>query len=344
MPKYLIQLSPRGQFFFGGNKAYTASGEEVFYSSSLHYPQQTAVLGMLRFALIKQHDALNDQIKAKECAGESGFTPEKCDMGKIISISPIFLMNRKTKAKWLPAGADVQSYTQLDFQMDNSNPIMPNYDHKKWVVEQLTDDNSIRNLDKLMVEVNAVGNQKARDGKSQDDAFFMQKRFVLAKHEINEQKDKKLSPYKSEITFAFYAEFSEEIKFDKVDSVFLGADQSVFGFKIIEDDPSPIDFDSLMKKNQDSKKIILLSDTYIEKFNEFKSKTDFIMGASRPFKYMKSSLKSSSFFANKRSELSFNLLTRGSVIFPKAADFDDIINKISNSNFKTIGYNHFKIV
>ena len=56
MSKYLVTLTPTGKFFFGGDMRFGINGEKEEFSSyiieSLKMPQQTSLLGMMRFLLL----------------------------------------------------------------------------------------------------------------------------------------------------------------------------------------------------------------------------------------------------------------------------------------------------
>lgn len=109
-----ITLTPLGRFFFGGEN-FAARGEKAFYlQHSADFPQQTTLLGLIRFQLLQQNQALtwdtNQQriSHAKSAAlliGSESFHPSPSDgirtFGNLEGISPIFLVDGKGQ-RYLP--------------------------------------------------------------------------------------------------------------------------------------------------------------------------------------------------------------------------------------------------
>ena len=62
--RYFVQLEPTGKFFFGGDMRFGINGKEEEFSSyiieSSKMPQQTSILGMLRFLLLSNDENLFD--------------------------------------------------------------------------------------------------------------------------------------------------------------------------------------------------------------------------------------------------------------------------------------------
>lgn len=326
---YLITLKPRGRFFFGGNRAFTASGEAIYSAESLYFPQQTALLGMLRLALLRQHDLLDKPNQQAEYIG-IGFDPTVSDiekdnkLGKIKSISPVFILDIQNNASWQPIGVDYQSDSQLALPL---NSCISNYDPKKDLQNRWSSGGASCNMEDFFVNIETVGNKKARDGKSQPDGFFKQK---------SHQFVRTLNTQNVQLSFAFFATFSKSIPFDKISSVLIGADQSAFGFRAtVATQPA---------ENKSGTKIILLSDTYIDNYDVLKTHCDFILGQSAPFRYM-TSPTSQEYFTGKRRSQNFNLLSRGTVLYPKSGQLANVEAKIQEATaFRQIGYNHFRIL
>ena len=62
--RYLVKLTPIGKFFFGGDMRFGINGKEEKFSSyiieSSKMPQQTSLLGMMRFLLLSKDKTLFD--------------------------------------------------------------------------------------------------------------------------------------------------------------------------------------------------------------------------------------------------------------------------------------------
>ena len=113
MSKYQITLTPIDRFFFGGDMTFQVGKDEKDdfnerYSSyiirSLMYPQQTSLLGMLRFLILRnagedvfKDGKIVDKSKAKALIGGKSFSVnsghEENDFGMIKSLTHIRIGN-----------------------------------------------------------------------------------------------------------------------------------------------------------------------------------------------------------------------------------------------------------
>ncbi|WP_028668752.1 type III-B CRISPR module-associated Cmr3 family protein [Runella zeae] len=324
---YLIQLRPRGRFFFGGDRAFTATGEAVYSAESLYFPQQTALLGMLRYAMIRQNQ--------KAAIGQ-GFdhSVEPQDWGEILKLSPVFLIDTLTQTQWLPLGMNFQHDPKSKQVVELQLPVdkrIENYNPKNgFLKNQWTNGTDVCSVQNFFNDIETVGNKKDRQGKSQIEGFFKQKAYRL----VRSLDDKPV-----DLSFGFYATFKQPQAFDKVSSVVLGIDQSVFGF-LAKIEASPF---AQSQTPSEAKKLVLISDAYITDYAALQTHCDFILGDCVPFRYM-TPVKNNDYFTEKRrSPKQFNLLARGTVLFPK--DINEVINLLqSPTAFRQVGYNHFKIL
>ena len=120
MSKYLIRLTPIGKFFFGGEIGFQVGADKnddhnksfsSYIIQSNYFPQQTSLLGMLRFLILSNSEAFDkssQKIKnaenAKKIIGESSFavkeSHERSDFGEIKNISQCFLQIKKAGKEW----------------------------------------------------------------------------------------------------------------------------------------------------------------------------------------------------------------------------------------------------
>lgn len=99
MATYLIKLCPIDRFYFGNDVTFGPNNTNYFVRS-VYFPQQTTLLGMLRYYLLVQNDALDEKGKVKctppsladDLIGNSGFDASpKPNFGLIKEISPVFI-------------------------------------------------------------------------------------------------------------------------------------------------------------------------------------------------------------------------------------------------------------
>jgi len=107
---YLITFQPAGRFYFGTSQSFG----EGFYAVSSMYPSQTTIIGTLRASILEKNDLLdlrtrlpistmmNDvypltgksEMKSLDEPGTDN------DFGKIVKLSPVFLVKRKDGASY----------------------------------------------------------------------------------------------------------------------------------------------------------------------------------------------------------------------------------------------------
>lgn len=112
--KYLVKLFPLDNFFFGGEHTFGEGKKVDYFAKSNLYPQQSALLGMLRYQILKKMNLLGpdtDQTRVKNCIGPESFklyngNRLQCDrpdfsFGRIKALSPLFLLDTKPEKEEL---------------------------------------------------------------------------------------------------------------------------------------------------------------------------------------------------------------------------------------------------
>ena len=56
MKVFKVTLEPKDWFFFGGSSTFDNGTKTSYIAHSLLFPQQTALLGMIRYQLLKQNN------------------------------------------------------------------------------------------------------------------------------------------------------------------------------------------------------------------------------------------------------------------------------------------------
>lgn len=338
MYKYKIELTPVEAFFFGGEKhVRTRNGLEMnYFAKSELYPQQTTLLGVLRYYLLMKNGLLNPNknqktTEAKVYIGEASFDFEseiEQDFGKIKNISHLYFKKNEQKYVFAPL--------TLNFALkkEYGNFILDGYNSKVGIQHKLmniNDNTTIKlfkdtdtenDTDFVFIEHNTVGNQKGKKGKTEDDGFYKLNMYKL-------QKD---------WCFAFDAEIDIELENDTT-FVNVGAEKQVFLFKLTK----------LSDKNLIAPKlkptllpgIFCLSDCFITE--EIWKHTIFAVNEKVSFRNLKSSVYSqnySSFSEGYRRGNRYNLIKRGSVFFFEDEGKREEAEKLFiNANAQKIGFN-----
>jgi len=100
MATYLFKLYPIDRFFFGGRITFGEGESRNYFVRSEYFPQQTTLLGALRFLILKQSGLLDENGRVigdtSRIIGPSGFNhlpmDEEHNYGCIKKISPIFIL------------------------------------------------------------------------------------------------------------------------------------------------------------------------------------------------------------------------------------------------------------
>ncbi|RYU93040.1 type III-B CRISPR module-associated Cmr3 family protein [Emticicia agri] len=334
--KYLVTLKPRSKFFFGGDRTFTSQERQNYYAHSTYFPQQTALLGMLRYALLNEYGLLEkEELDKEKLIGSTGFDLNSHAYGIVKNISPVFIVEKQHI--WLSAGLDNQDKISLKLSSDKNLKI-DGFDPKKELKQQFISSDytqSIQPLDYFFLDTPQVGNAKERNGKTLQDAFF--------KH-IYKSFKRDPANYESRFAFGLEIETTEKVELTTIKTVFLGAESSF----TVELTPSKGIFeriqsinDSLKDKGANEHKIILLSDSYIEDLAVLKNHSSFILtDAPTPFRFNKN--KKSDYYKSITRSNQYHLLSRGTVIYPK--DIMKVTEILDAAKaFQTIGYNHYQI-
>lgn len=213
MNRYLIRLAPLGKYFFGGDmtfqvgkdtdetyKAYNESYSSYIIESS-RFPQQTSLLGMMRYLLLTQSpdvfsmqgNRIISKNKASDLIGRSSFrvvNPScyaKNNFGQIHAIGPCFLM--KGGEYYLPVPKDYKleicfqnartaSYNGRELRV----PEIANYNPKNHNDDFYfnTSTGEVVKGDDIFIKDTRIGISKNYRGKSDENGFYKQISYRLA--------------------------------------------------------------------------------------------------------------------------------------------------------------------
>ncbi len=361
MCTYLIRLTPHDKFFFGTGKEFGPNNQHYFIKSG-YFPQQTTLLGMLRYQLLCQagknifnKNKIQDKKEAATLIGLKSFIQgEYNTFGAIQSLSPLFLMQNKTRLFPLSKEyqRDKENYKMCEISKDFN--LLKDYEAKKGLPELWTDEQGKKYLlEDLFTEVEQVGIRKNYDGKTDDKAFYMQtyRRFKTA-----------------DTAFAFYVRSTKEIRPSNL--VFMGRERQSFTMEVEKVDHSFQVNKKLYQASKNAHKVILLSDAYFNEISDYNQPESaecndffiaqhfykFAITETIKFRCLQANLCTKTYYnirkkeddekkyneTNRHKSKQIELYKRGSIFyFSNEEDMRSFTEKLENSEFHTIGYNHF---
>lgn len=374
---YLITLTPTGKFFFGGDMTFTVNGKETDFTSyiirSNKFPQQTSLLGMLRFLILRndstvfdeQKQLVTDRQKAKELIGPKSFENSNAegDFGKIKKLYPCFLQKDGNPIHYLEfdykykvefgdvIGRSTKSSNELTI------PTIDGFDPKDGVASlYLIDGVEIPERDIFVADISNGINRDIKTGKTDDNALFKQicyrfntKLYRYEKPDYDKDRERAKDGSGNDIftscqySFAFCAEMDlteEDVKKYNGQLVSVGGDNSQFVIGIKQTDAP---------KTEETKgtKVVLESPAYLTE--EDLENVRFAITDTIPFKCMKTRTEDVKPY-NKRNQMygyseSLSLYDKGSVFYFKDEnEADTFIDKLKgHADFRQIGYNHYQV-
>ena len=359
MNKYLVKLTPLGKYFFGGDMTFKSgrkkdNDDEKYGSYIIHSfktPQQTSLLGMMRFLLLSNDgnafDVENNRIKNKDKAdtliGEKSFCVSEGhkanNFGKIGRIGPCFLYNTDEKKAYfriLPPdrrvsfanapvkavinGAEVE-LPEIWVEKDGKEEAYTGKDGMDVCYASL-DKSPVLKEEDLFTEDSRIGIAKNEKGKSDSSAFYKQ------------------ISYRLEKGFCFAFEVETEVDLTKYQNrlVQLGADSSSF---LLEVEQKEVVYPQL----KDDLQVALVSDAYIESAEGLGIR--FAVTRIRPFRFLHTGNSTdpkdynTKYKSNRQGR--YDLYEAGSVFYFKDKESRDKFCEYLDSfkEFTQIGYNQF---
>lgn len=382
---YFIRLTPLNIFFFGGEKNFGADDDAEpanYLVKSRLFPQQTALLGLIRHCLLlensnvfdKGSNKISDKKEAAKLIGRKGFRLDKKldDFGLVRQISPLFIYRNEEQffsTKW-----------NDEYSME-SNP-----EHKIWLngtektssllKKKSTDGKIEAYKDKEGAEellISQQGNYMYYESSNPND-WKKRNRYVFLPHEqvgilknrrAKEDSEEENSKEKDGFfkqtfyqlnqgfSFGFHLQLDKQALGIGEFIVNFGGENSNFKMEVCQQEyPSFDTFPSQGLPQDDLPKIVLISDSYVKK-TEIEPYCDFILGEAGDFRFLKTSTDTTHFYnlsrndANKkeaRRSKKYRLLKKGTILYIKNGTMKDAVATLADPLFQKIGYNHFTIV
>ena len=358
--RYLVKLTPIGKYYFGSENSFNAIDKANnsipstnYLVRSREYPQQTTLLGMMRYAILQQYQLLGkDKSTWASKIGISSFQGNGVDInghqtnnwGLITSISPLFLVQGENK--FVPAGLDNQFYLDDESKeygelllpmikeevISNYNPasfrLLNEYDPKVhslqlWINQETNE--FIKPCD-IFKESFQVGIKKSRSGTPENDGFYKEYFFQL----------------QNDFSFAFYLTTNEIIEyFNNPFIIQSGGDQSLFQVHLTAANDDI--FETLAPTG--TGKITLLSDSYCNA-DEILPLCTCCITQNVDFRYLQTTTSTEAYsnlgsgVSGIKKSIKMNLLERGSVLYTLDAN---ALSKLLEqpTPYRNAGFNYY---
>jgi CRISPR-associated protein Cmr3 len=372
---YKIKLKPLENFFFGNEQGFGFNNELSYFAASNYYPQQSGLLGLLRYRLLEMRDWLKDhegksQGNSKDLEdliGKMGFRENQTDYGAIQGLSPVFLNDGEhdywpgalnkgyTFERHHAAAETAYSYGGTNLEEEKSRAFLPSlgngFDYKDPTDSHLLNlkTENTCNYEQVFKSYERVGITKKRDGESDDKAFFKQSTYRFAHKNWS---------------FCLYARLSEPVGAELAQycaqnpHVFFGGERSKFSMSleaIAQIDPKP--FEAYLKNadtNAQTTQVILLSDAKLDP--GIYQQCDFAVSKVVDFRSINTDQQTKNHHGlaraganNSQGQASksqgYQLLSRGSVFYLNEQQVQAFAQALQQYNgFRVAGYNAFALL
>lgn len=364
--QYQIKLRPLAKYFFGGERYYDNEDGVFYFERSREYPQQTSVLGMLRYQLLLESGLMEqtnrgarirDAAPAAALIGEKsfdGFTTKS--FGKISCLSPVVIVDGQGKFWTNYPKARVEDEEEHDgFRLEELElnfhqggkihlghslqtdiPVWTNYNHKKELEHGLL---HIPSGDYL--KYSEVFSEKV-----QEEAQIGIYKPYRKNGVVEETEDRGFYKYQ-------YGQLNKGYAF----ACFVGADEPLplrntivrFGKERV---PFELTVTEVANPFQNANiepgsRILLVSDAYLD--GDWGQYCKAAVADLIPFKNLQYQLSNTDNYDEEppRSAKRLNLLKRGSLLWVSDQQSDaKALQEMFNNEivFKTIGYNHYEVI
>ena len=328
--EFFIKLTPLNSFYFGSTKEFGDKNNEYFLKSGL-YPQQTAVLGMLRKKILEDNELLlphtertkEHREKEREFIGDIKPNLQDSTFGLIKKVSTVQIYSNNVLYIFSYGLGKENNFMPNKILTNKGEKRLYNYDYKNFE-GKLTGESSNKKLKEFLTSSIEIGinSFKRKNSNIEEKAFFKKERY-----NFNSSKE----------YFGFYVSLDEKVKL-KNGIVQLGDKYSIFTMEVFEKKEERLDIN---KKFNLKNIIYFLSDAFLdeEDLKEILKLSEGILVQNNKFKFISRNEK------NERNTASLqNLVSRGSMfIIDENKKIINILNNEKYNNYKKIGLNNFEI-
>jgi CRISPR-associated protein Cmr3 len=355
---YKISLKPIDDYYFGGERTFGGTGEKEqrnYFAYSNKYPQQTSIMGLVRYLLLEANELLpveKNKTEASALIGKHSFNPkitEKAqDFGSIEKISPLFIAGGGAFFRFAhPMGLMTTTFPgEGEILVGNRKidkiPSIKDFDPKAYYPDLFVPD---RKISKKFLDEKSGKSIEGREGVFSKTVFTGQYQVGIQKGAENEgffkQQFFRLNPG---FEFVFFVKMKPADSDDpskgirlKNTIVFFGGEQRQFKVNVSSDKECQF---PAFPQNEKGRKIILLSDAFVSE--EILGHCSFALADIEEFRTGK--FQENGYQFNGKSN-KFNLLKRGGILFPKNENSKSSICKLLDSplNYIQLGFNHYII-
>jgi CRISPR-associated protein Cmr3 len=360
---YRITFRPLDFFFFGGENTFGNGEGQNYYAKTRPYPQQTTVLGVLRYLGLKEAKSalpIGESFVAKPQyyePDENGRVGE-VNFGFIRQVSPLFMRkesgsdsgNYAFGPSFLPVvgagppqspAGTVKQYRNGEWK---NTWELPALDPKKWLDPILLGDNAtILDRSKVITTSARIGITKNKDGEERKDGFYKQEVGRLAYDWV----------------FAVHAKLDKDLA-PKIASpvvVPFGAEKALFAVTLTALDDketsqalfAPENFAAI--RSSHLRAAALISDAYVDK--EAFEALPYAVAGTVDFRNIRTPTKITNFGRFRRNSRTmavdrmtqsgkYTLLSRGSILYAETEEkLTALLHDKCHAHWRTIGYNHF---
>ena len=204
---YLVTFSPLEPYTFGTDQSFTyegadKTGQESYLAASNQLPEQTMLLGALRYMALQKAGLLHtdfsytpaEQERIRACIGPESFRFQKPDQsfGVIHALSPLFLVNREKQTVLIPNPfhnrASKSGYQPMQLgapircgEGEIRLPLAEEYKAKKGYASGFLELGSRDVYSELFQKHLITGNQEVMEEDEREQAFFRRERYALDK-------------------------------------------------------------------------------------------------------------------------------------------------------------------
>ena len=335
--EYFIKLKPLNPFYFGSTKSFddnrvNENYKKPYFLKGNLYPQQTAILGMLRKKILEDNGILVENVKRdneqknkeKEYIGKITNDLSKSTFGKIENISSVQIYVKDMPYYYYEDNKEEKKAKfckEKNFTNRNGEKKLLKYNSKNFgeYFKRFENGNQ-KSKDEIFTEVTEFGIDKQKK-EEEDNSLFKKQRYLFKERNIY---------------FGFYV-ILKDVNI-KNGFVQLGDKYSIFYLEVKKKNKTEKNLE--INVNQENNLMLFTSDMYIEQddLNKLLELSEGINLKNSKFKFINDN--NSEFYKNKNSQ---NLIKRGSILISN----NEVIKILENEkykNYKKVGFNDYKLI
>lgn len=368
MHSYKISLEPLSKYFFGGEHHYDEDDNVFYFQKSRAFPQQTTLLGAIRYQLLLQGNFLeqsrsgltipNTKLEdAHRIIGKESFNESaQQKFGKIEKLSPVFIGDQGGK-EWFELPYLVKKEggfqeTKFKFLETTSDVFLGNGGIKKscYEIPEFDHKEGFRYNFKVLDGTDTLNREKVFQKEVADEEQIGIYKSYRKKGKVEKTEQEGFYKYQFQqlaegLNFSFYIKTNEPLKL-KDRLIRMGKERSLFKMTI-QDASDP--YVNVKFKPRDV--LLLLSDAALE--NDWPTCADAYVGEPLSFKNVRHQTQENkdSYYAKPfQFKQRRNLLKKGSllVVSKDTAKAERLYKQFNESDlakaYQKIGYNHYTIL